>query len=364
MIYTWFRIRKLIAARRFRNIFTVFFLFLMLSFPLAETMSHRPGSHLARPLIIAGYYSLPLLMYLVLIVLLSDLMIGAARLTRMISKETLRNPRIRRVRLYSLLIVPPIIVILGILNYHHLRIHEYTVEVPRRSSKLERLKIAYAADFHLGEMTDNHFMEKFVAKINSVNPDIVLLGGDVLEGGGRDEDLNRFEAEFRQIKSKYGIYGVPGNHERYGGNRSDFFIKSGIRLLQDVVIEIDGAFCLAGRNDGRSWNRKSIDELLRTVRRDLPLILLDHRPVDFDRVSQSGVDIQLSGHTHHGQLFPLNCLTRRRYELSWGYKKKGPTHFFVTSGVQIWGPPVRTAGASEILVIDVLFGSKTLISTQ
>jgi len=359
MIYTWFRIRKLISARRFRNIFTVFFILLMLAFPVAETLSHRPRSGLTRPLIIAGYYSLPLLMYLVLIVLLSDLIIGVARLLKIISKETLRAPRFRLARLYSLLMIPIIIVILGVVNYHHLRIHEYAIEVPRRSAQIERLKIAFAADFHLGEMTDDHFLERFVAKINAGKPDIVLFGGDVLEGGGREEDLDRFETEFRQIKSKYGVYGVPGNHERYGGNRSDFFIKSGIRLLQDVVIEIDGAFCLAGRNDGRPRNRKSIDELLRNAPPDLPLILLDHRPVDFDRVSQSGVDIQLSGHTHHGQLFPLNFLTQRRYELSWGYMKKRQTHFFVTSGVQIWGPPVRTVGASEILVIDILFRSNS-----
>ena len=132
-------------------------------------------------------------------------------------------------------------------------------------------------------------------------------------------------------------------------------MKAGIRMLQDAVLKIDGAFYLAGRNDARSRNRKSIEELLQTAPDDLPVILLDHRPTGLDRVSQSHVDIQLSGHTHQGQLFPINIVVRRQYELSWGYRKIRQTHFFVTSGVQLWGPPVRTAGASEILVINVIF---------
>ena len=97
----------------------------------------------------------------------------------------------------------------------------------------------------------------------------------------------------------------------------------------------------------------SVDELLAGGPKDLPVILLAHRPVELDQAERAGVDIQLSGHTHHGQVFPVNWITSHEYELSWGYLKKGPTHVFVTSGVQLWGPPVRTVGASEILAVRV-----------
>ena len=333
IIYTCYRIRKLTANKLLKNVFTFLLALLGLAFPAAETLSHSSGNSWARYPMIAGYYSLPLLMYLVLIVILSDLMIGIMQLLKIITKETIRGPGFRITRLCSVLMIPAVIVIFGAWNNNRLLIKEYAIEIPRKSSEIQQLKIAFAADFHLGEMTGTHVLESFVTKVNALNPDIVLIGGDVLEGDRRDEDLNRFETQFRRIQAKYGVYGVPGNHERYGGNRSDFFMKAGIRMLQDAVLKIDGAFYLAGRNDARSRNRKSIEELLQNTPDDLPVILLDHRPTDLGRVSQSHVNIQLSGHTHNGQLFPINYVTRRQYELSWGYRKKGQTHFFVTSGV-------------------------------
>lgn len=87
----------------------------------------------------------------------------------------------------------------------------------------------------------------------------------------------------------------------------------------------------------------------------LPVIVLEHRPTDLDNISRSSADMLLSGHTHNGQLFPVNFIAKGRYELSWGYKLKNGTHVFVTSGIQVWGPPFRTAGASEILVVNVYF---------
>jgi hypothetical protein len=110
-----------------------------------------------------------------------------------------------------------------------------------------------------------------------------------------------------------------------------------------------------GRTDVRFRDRKSIDELLRDCDQGLPVIVLDHRPTDLDNVSLSGADILFSGHTHHGQLSPVNLVTKQRYELSWGYKRKNGTHVFVTSGIQTWGPPVRTAGVSEIVIVNVSF---------
>ena len=355
LIYVGFRLRKLIARRFLKNAFTVFFLLLVLAYPLAEDLSHRSANGWALNLSMAGYYALPLLLYLVLIIIPCDIIIGLLRLLKVISRETVRSSCFRLTRLCLMLAVPAMIVAAGILNYHHLRIQEYSIEVPRKSSEIKQLRIVFAADFHLGQLTGDHFMESFVAKVNALNPDIVLIGGDVLEDYRQDEETDRFAALFRKVQSKFGLYGVPGNHEGYRGITADFFLKAGIRLLQDEVEKIDGAFYLAGRNDRRSRSKKSVAELLRNTPDDRPVILLDHRPVDFDQVSNSHVDIQFSGHTHHGQLFPLNFITQRRYELSWGYKKKRQTHFFVTSGVQIWGPPVRTAGASEILVVDVSF---------
>lgn len=353
VLYAAFRIRRLFSRSLFKNIFTVVFAIVVLGFPVSESLSHGSNAAWTRTLMRGGYYMLPLLLYVVLIVIFSDLILGLLRLLKILSRDTVQKPGFRKTRLAFYLIAPVVVVLGGIWNYGHLRYHEYAIDVPRKSSEIPRLKIAFASDFHLGEQTEDGFMARFVEKVNALNADIVLIGGDVLEGDRRDEALTRFEAEFRRIKARYGVYGVPGNHERFGGMRTDFFEKSGIRLLQDEVVKIEGAFYLAGRKDGRGGNRKPIADLLRDTPDDLPLVVLDHRPIDLEAASRTRADIQLSGHAHHGQLFPINFIADRQYELSWGHLKKGGTHFFVTSGIQLWGPRVRTIGYSEIVVVNV-----------
>jgi hypothetical protein len=357
IIYVGYRLRKLFARRLFKNLSTLLYVFLILAYPLSEFLSHDAGGPSTRLLMLAGGYALPTLLYLVLFVVLADLALGLLRLTRVVSKATVLSPKFRRWRLAVYLFVPAAVVAWGIYNFYHLRVKEYSIQVPRRSSSIARLKVVFAADFHLGERTAAGFMERFVNLVNAQKPDVVLIGGDVFEGDRRNEVSEERQAEFRRLRAAYGVFGVPGNHERYGGNRTDFFAKAGIKLLQDEVVRVDEAFTLAGRKDGRSGNgnRMSIPELLSGTPDDLPVILLDHRPTDLENASRSIADIQLSGHTHHGQLFPANLVTQHQYELDWGYKKKRNTHIFVTSGVQLWGPPVRTVGSSEILVIDVTF---------
>jgi len=355
IIYAGFRIWKLIPQNLFKILFITVYILLVLAFPLAEMLSHASGMEWANFIMIAGYFSLPLLLYLLLFVILLDLALGVARLTRILSKETVKQRRFRQARLFLVLAVPVAVVVIGGVRNNHPQIHAYSVEIPRKSSEIRQLKIGFIADFHLRETTNRRFMERFVEKVNAANPDIVLIGGDVLEDDRRGEKLGEFEAQFRRLKPKYGVYGVPGNHDLRGASAMSFFDQAGIHLLQDTVEKIDNAFYLVGRNDGRSRGRKSINELLRDCDRSLPVIVLDHRPTDLDNVSHSGADILLSGHTHNGQLFPLNFIAKGQYELSWGYKLKNRTHVFVTSGIQVWGPPVRTAGASEILIVNVFF---------
>ena len=355
ILYAGFRIWKLIPQRPCKLWFMVIYSLLVLAFPLAETLSHMPGVEWANFMMVAGYFSLPLLLYLILVVILLDLVLGVARLTGILSRDTVNHRRFRQAWLVMVLAVPVIVVAVGAVRSNNPQIREYAVEIPRKSSKIPQLKIAFISDFHLRETTSRYLMERFVQKVNGANPDIVLIGGDVLEGDRQGERLGEFEAQFRRLKPKYGVYGAPGNHDRRAVGARTFFDGAGIHLLQDAVEEIDGAFCLAGRNDGRSRGRKSIQELMGQCNRSLPVVVLDHRPTDLSAISQSGADILLSGHTYNGQLFPVNIIARRQYELSWGYKVKEHTHVFVTSGIQVWGPPVRTAGDSEILIVNVVF---------
>ncbi len=353
IIYAGYRISKLISQRLFRILFIIIYILLVLAFPLAEMLSHNVGTGWSKNIIITGYFSLPLLLYLILSVILLDLSLGLARLTKILSKVTVKHRGFRLARLFLVLVIPVAVVVIGAVRNNHPQVREYSVEIPQKSSGIRQLKIAFISDFHLRETTNRRLMERFVEKVSMVNPDIVLIGGDVLEGDRQDEKLGEFEAQFRRLKPKYGVYGIPGNHDLRGASAIAFFDRAGIRLLQDAVKKIDNAFYLVGRNDGRSGSRKSIDEILGDCDRSLPVIVLDHRPTDLENISRTGADILLSGHTHNGQLFPVSLFAKRQYELSWGYKLKNRTHVFVTSGIQVWGPPVRTAGTSEILIINV-----------
>jgi predicted MPP superfamily phosphohydrolase len=355
ILYVAWRLRRLIARKAMKNLSTALLAVLAAGYPAAESLSHGAVGGAKKVLILAGYYALPFILYLTMTVILVDLVITGLRLSKAVSRESVRSDKFRRLRLAFVLAVPALVVAGGIVNFNILRAREYIVDIPRRSSAIREVKVVFAADLHLGEITPKNFLRRFVAKVNAQKPDIVLIGGDILEGHGDDGTMGAIETQFRRIEARYGVYAVPGNHEGYARTRGEFFDRSGMRLLQDEVEKIDDAFTLIGRKDGRSRNRKAVDELLADARGDLPVIMLDHRPSDMERVSRTRVDLQLSGHTHHGQLFPVNFITQREYGLSWGHRKIGNTHFIVTSGAQLWGPPVRTVGASEILVIHVHF---------
>ncbi len=353
--YAYVRILLLFKRTVPRVLFTAAFALLLAGFPIAETLAHSRAGAGSKLALIAGYDALPLLLYLVLTALASDVLIAAARGLGVVSRETVRAPRFRRIRLAVALLVPALVVAVGIVNYRHLRVREYTVEVPRRAASVDSLTLVFAADLHIGPVTDRGFPARFVDKVNAAAPDLVLIGGDILEGDRSDEDTAEFEAQFRRLRPRFGIYAAPGNHEGHRGRGNEVFARAGIRMLEDEVARIDAAVLLAGRKDEHSRGRKTVADLLRDAPGDLPVVLLDHRPTDLDNISRAGVDLSLSGHTHHGQLFPVNWLTGLEYEVSWGHIRKGRTEVFVTSGAQNWGPPVRTVGYSEILLIHVLF---------
>jgi predicted MPP superfamily phosphohydrolase len=354
--YVCLRIRTLFEHKTLKNLSSVLFLLLAAGYPVAESLSHGSGDGWAGAAIFIGYLALPLILYVIMTVLAADIVIGLSRLARLVSRETVRSKRFRRSRLAFCLLIPLLVVAYGVVNHNTLRVAQYRIEIPRRSSTAEGLTVVFMADLHFRSMTPGRLLDDLVAKVNAQKPDIILIGGDILEGDRRDEDTVRYERTFRRMTSRYGTYACQGNHERFSRAEAGGFLeRAGIRLLQDELEPIDDALILAGRRDSRSRSRKSVAELLSPAHADLPIILLAHRPTEFDEARRSGVAIQLSGHTHNGQLFPVDLVTRRQYDLSWGHVEKGGTHFFVTSGVQGWGPPVRTVGASEILAIHVTF---------
>jgi uncharacterized protein len=357
-IYVFLRILYLFINKRFRIYYTLIYILLALFYPISNLLSESDAGFPAIIRTIADYL-LPFYLNLFLLVLLFDILLLLNITFRIVPSEKLKSITFKKAGLSAILFLSVGVVIAGIINFNTIRTSEYNIEIPGKSSRINHLKIAFAADFHLQEQTNVHFVERFVKRIASINPDLMIFGGDIVEGDREGENMVVFEKLLREIKTKYGVFGVLGNHEYYGGqDKGNFFDKAGLQILCDTIIVIDSSFNLGGRLDSHFNARKSIGDLMKSVTDSLPIILIDHRPTEIDLVSKTSVDIQLSGHTHNGQLFPVNLITKKVYQLSWGYRKIANTHFFVTSGIRLWGPPVRTTGKSEIMVIDITFTGK------
>lgn len=357
-IYVYFRIKHLFISKGYRLRYSLVYLVTAAVYPIAESLPDH-GTNLTLQLLtdVSGYI-LPFFLYLFLCVLLFDLFLLLNLLFRFIKPETKSSFSFRLITLMVMVIMSVLIVVGGAINLNTIRITKYQVDVPRRNSTIDHLRVAFAADLHLQQNTSIRFIEQFVRKINALQPDLILYGGDMTEGDRENESTEIIESALKQVQAKYGVFGVTGNHEFYGGQgRGDFFRKAGITLLCDTLVRVDDSFYLGGRYDQHFRNRKSVNEILGNDSLDLPVLLIDHRPTELQEVSLSGADVQFSGHTHDGQLFPINLITNSIYELSWGYKKIRNTHFFVTSGLRLWGPPVKTAGKSEIVLVDILFSN-------
>ena len=235
------------------------------------------------------------------------------------------------------------------------------LDVQKQAGKLKSLHVVAFSDVHLGTVMGERHLKRIVTKTNALQPDIILIPGDII-----DEDIgpvvnSRMGAILKTLHAKYGVYAVTGNHEYIGGvnNAKKFLTEHGVHMLNDTVVEIDSSFTVAGREDrtkNRMGNgRKDLASLLSDIQKDKPVILLDHQPYHLEEAEQQGVDLQLSGHTHHGQIWPFNYITKQIFELSRGYLKKGTTHFYVSSGVGGWGPPIRTVSRPELLNIHLHF---------
>ena len=255
-----------------------------------------------------------------------------------------------------------LIVFLGNLNKRDITIKTLELQLPKGDGKLSELNIVAASDIHLSPIDGERLLMGIVDKMNSLNPDIILLSGDIVDDKAEVLEQRKIGESFKRLNPKYGIYTINGNHEFINGVDSSvrYAEHLGMKVLRDEFIIIDSSFYIVGREDvsmnsftGRK--RKTLEDIMRSINSELPKILLDHTPVKLEQAEKNGIDIQLSGHTHHGQIWPANVITNIIYEISWGYKKKGKTHYYVTSGAGTWGPPVRTGSKSEIVNIKIKF---------
>lgn len=223
--------------------------------------------------------------------------------------------------------------------------------VLQTAKAIERpLKIVMMTDLHLGYHNRKAEIRKWIELINAEHPDLVLIGGDIIDGSIRAIEEQNMAEDFRRIKAP--IYACLGNHEYYSGEprAQKFYHEAGIHLLKDEVVEVMGVNII-GRDDRTNKKRASVADLYKQVKdKNKYTILLDHQPYHLEEAEKSGIDFQLSGHTHYGQVWPISWIEDAMYEKAYGPLTKGKTQYFVSSGIGIWGAKFRIGTHSEYLV--------------
>lgn len=218
------------------------------------------------------------------------------------------------------------------------------------------LKIVLLSDMHLGYAIEQMETKKWVELINKEQPDLVVIAGDVVDFSLKPVVHYNLSSILKNIKSKYGVYACLGNHEYLAGVQQslDFLEKSNITVLRDRSIYIEQLnVTLIGRDDKSNTKRAELAHLIPNNSHTSLSILLDHQPYALQQAVDNAIDIQFSGHTHRGQVWPVNWITDYLFENSHGYLKKQDTQFYVSSGIGIWGGRYRVGSKSEYVVVQV-----------
>ncbi len=245
-----------------------------------------------------------------------------------------------------------LILLFGNLQYHNKKRSHITI----KTDKIEKpIRIVGISDLHLGYTISKKELSKWVEMINAEKPDMVIIGGDLIDNQLRPVLQHSLDQELQKIKAPLGIYGCTGNHEYISGikNSINFYHRAGIMLLRDSVFQMNG-LTIVGREDHSYKNRKTLSELTKDIDKQTFSVLLSHQPYNLDETVQESIDFQFSGHTHRGQVFPISLIADKIFKLSQGYLQKGNTHFYVSSGLGIWGGKFRIGTQSEYLVLDLV----------
>ena len=238
-------------------------------------------------------------------------------------------------------------------NYENKRRVEVTINT---HGKIDHpVKLLAVSDLHLGYHNRRADLDRWVAMLNNEGGDMLLMAGDLVDRSIRPLRHEKMDESLRRLQMP--VYACLGNHEYYAdryspGEVKRFYREAGITLLRDSVATI-GDISVIGRDDNFTRHRKYIETLMNSTNNTFS-ILLDHQPSHLEEAEQAGVDLQISGHTHRGQMWPLSWITDRLYECSWGTLTKGNTTYCVTSGLGIWGAKYRLGSQSEFIVINLV----------
>lgn len=359
---------------RFKVPFAVVYLFMALSPVIAFLL---PKSAVAIVIRRISTYWIGIMLYSLLYVVLFDLLRLIAKHTKL--KNTLLFSRGSVISIGSVVVACAVATCLyGIFNARNIKVNEYSVTVNKSCGSDKHLKAVLVADMHMGYAIGVDHITNMVKKINEQNADIVIIAGDIFDNSydGMD-DPEGIKAQLKSIKSKYGVYAVYGNHDidekilmgftfDWGGKQlnskkmTNFIKECDIKLINDESVLINDEFYLVGRRDTdkpgtEDGTRAEISELTKDLDKTKPIFVLSHEPDELQKTADAGADIDFSGHTHDGQLFPGNLTIGLFWENPCGMIKKDNMYSIVTSGVGVYGTFMRVGTDAEICSVDIDF---------
>ncbi len=359
---------------RFKVPFAVVYLFMALSPVIAFLL---PKSAVAIVIRRISTYWIGIMLYSLLYVVLFDLLRLIAKHTKL--KNTLLFSRGSVISIGSVVVACAVATCLyGIFNARNIKVNEYSVTVNKSCGSDKHLKAVLVADLHMGYAIGVDHITNMVEKINQQDADIVIIAGDIFDNSydGMD-DPEGIKAQLKSIKSKYGVYAVYGNHDidekilmgftfDWGGKQlhsekmTNFMKECNIKLINDESVLINDEFYLVGRRDTdkpgtEDGTRAEISELTKDLDKTKPIFVLSHEPDELQKTADAGADIDFSGHTHDGQLFPGNLTIGLFWENPCGMIKKDNMYSIVTSGVGVYGTFMRVGTDAEICAVDIDF---------
>lgn len=313
--------------------------FLLLFCNLSRAIDGMP-LWLARIVYDVGNSSIFVLLYLTIIFLLLDL----GRIIQLVPRELLHHSFYTTA---AIVVILAAVFLYGNIHYHHKKRIPLTLQSNKPLA--HPLKLVMMSDLHLGYHNQRRELSRWVDMINSERPDMVLIAGDIIDMSMRPLIDENMAEEIQRIEAP--VYACLGNHEYYTGEpkAQKFYRDAHIHLLRDTSIVV-GDVCLLARDDRSNHHRLPLSQIAKKADHSKYTILLDHQPYHLEQTEKEGIDFQLSGHTHEGQVWPISWITHALYECAFGEYQRGKTHYYISSGMGIWGGKFRIGTHSEYVV--------------
>ncbi len=335
-------------------IFWIIFLTLSLSYILSMLLNKYLPYNLIELFSLIGSYWLILLMYS----LLTFPILGLVNF--ILKKASIFSNKVYTIETILMTLIFIVVLIIGTYNARNSYVKSYDINIEKAILE-DSLNIVMVSDIHLGNIVKNDRLKSMVKEINNLNPDLVIIAGDIIDSDIEPFLNNNMAVEFSNLKSKYGTFATLGNHDIFTRKESEIvniLKENSVTILRDEVALVDNKFYIIGRDDitvnSISSNyRANLDKLTKDLDKSKPLIVIDHNPKYINESLNADIDLQLSGHTHKGQIIPGNIVTNKLFEVDYGYFKKDNLNVVVSSGYGTWGPPLRLGSRSEIIQINL-----------